>query len=67
MPGMFCEAMVTMKSGSAIETSAGRVKTGATSSTGGASDCAQVAMAPSGSSTPNTITMTKASNAAGTA
>ena len=64
---MFCDAMVTMKSGSAIETSAGSVKVGVTSSTGGSSDCDQPAIVPSGRSTPRTMTATKAASAAGTA
>ncbi|MNL90128.1 hypothetical protein D3C87_2209390 [compost metagenome] len=59
--------MVTMNSGKAMEIIECGVKAGMTNSTGGTSDCDQLAIAPSGSSTPKTMTPTKASSAAGTA
>lgn len=56
-----------MKSGSAMETTACRLKVGVTHSIGGVSDCATLSRAPAGISTPKIITSTKAASAAGTA
>ncbi|MCY1245837.1 hypothetical protein D9M72_590150 [compost metagenome] len=67
MPGMFCEAMVTMNSGSAMLTMAATLNCGVTNSTVGTSAEDRVEKAPAGTLTPKAMTSTKATSAAGTA
>ena len=64
---MFCDAMVTMKSGKAIPTSPARVKSGITNSIGGAMELPRSTKAFGGKSIPKIITQIKANRAAGTA
>ncbi|MNY83448.1 hypothetical protein D3C86_2262210 [compost metagenome] len=64
---MFCDAIVTMNSGSAMLIIAGAVKDGITNSGRGTSAEDSSVKASAGISTPKAMTSTKASRAAGTA